>query len=63
MKKMSWNSFLTDDKEHEESLAGFIKRTQVFTEHSFHVKEDIFEDDMPRSCGIPGSALLPGDTQ
>lgn len=43
-KKMSWNSFLTEDEEHEESLAGFIKRTQVFTEHSFHVKEDIFED-------------------
>lgn len=44
---MSWNSFLTGDKKHEESLADFIKRTQVFTEHSFHVKKDIFENDMP----------------
>lgn len=35
----------------------------MFTEHSFHVKEDIFEDDMPKSCGIPGLALLPGDAQ
>lgn len=65
MKKMSWNSFLTEDKEHEESLAGFIKKAQVFTEHSFHVKKDVFENDMPslEAMGFQGLPLLREDTQ
>lgn len=63
--KMSWNSFLTENKKHGESLAGSIKRTQVVYMHCFHVKKDFFENDMPSigSCGIPGPALLPEDTQ
>ena len=62
---MSWNSFLNEDKKHEQPLAGSIKEHKWFTGHSFHVKKDIFENDLPSlgSCGSPGPALLPEDTQ
>lgn len=72
MKNVMEQFFLTENKRLKKSLAGSIKRTQVvytalfscqerrlWKWHAFHRKL------MPSigSCGIPGPALLPEDTQ